>query len=79
MSCMCDPEPTLDDVAREFPDWEPRRATSGLYYARAPGTDRIMGEDPLDLRDQIRGWIGRHEEWRPGEARRPVGGYTVEV
>lgn len=78
MSCMSDEEPTLADVAREFPDWEPRRATSGLYYARAPGADAIVGEDPLDLRDQIRGWIGRHEEWNPAGTPRPLSGYTVE-
>jgi hypothetical protein len=54
-------EPTLEDVAREYPDWRPWRAPSGLCYAGRPDTDQVMGEDPLDLLDQIRGWIGRHE------------------
>lgn len=54
-------EPTLEDVAREFPDWRPWRAPSGMCYAGAPGTAQVMGEDPTDLRDQIIGWIGRHE------------------
>ncbi|HEX4101539.1 MAG TPA: hypothetical protein VHY21_13525 [Pseudonocardiaceae bacterium] len=75
---MCDAEPTLADVAREFPDWEPRRATSGLCYARAPGTELVMGEDPLDLRDQIRGWLGRHDDWSPAGTRRLPGGGCVE-
>ena len=50
-------EPTLDDVAREFPAWRVSRATSGLYHARLDDPDHpvtVQGEDPLDLRDQIR-------------------------
>jgi hypothetical protein len=54
-----DREPTLADVQREFADWQCWRAVSGLYYARLvaaatgdPAT--VKGEDPLDLRDQIR-------------------------
>lgn len=54
-------EPTLEDVAREYPDWRPWRAPSGLYYAGRTDSGKVMGEDPLDLRDQIRGWIGRNE------------------
>lgn len=73
MICMSDWEPTLADVAREFPEWEPRRATSGLYHARAPGADHVKGEDPLDLRDQIRGWLGRHEDWSPTGGQQPPG------
>jgi hypothetical protein len=52
-----DGEPSLADVQREYPGWRCARAASGLYYAcRAdaePG-DHVKGEDPLDLRDQIR-------------------------
>lgn len=70
---MAEWELTLADVAREFPDWRPYRATSGLCFGHAPGGGRVMGEDPLDLRDQIRGWLGRHEEWTPGDARLPAG------
>ena len=73
MACMCDAEPTLADVACEFPEWEPLRATSGLYHAQAPGTDRVMGEDPLDLRGQIRGWLGRHEDWSAADGQRGPG------
>jgi hypothetical protein len=50
-------EPTLDDVAREFPAWRVSRAISGLYLARLQDPEHpvtVQGEDPLDLRDQIR-------------------------
>jgi hypothetical protein len=61
-----DGEPNLADVQREFPGWECWRGTSGRYYAlhhAAPGSlcFDVHGEDPLDLRDMIRGWIGRNE------------------
>ena len=48
-------EPTLADVQREFPEWKPWRGPSGSYYAGRPDTAQVMGEDLLDLRDQIRG------------------------
>jgi hypothetical protein len=62
-----DCEPNLADVQREFPSWECWRGASGLYYARHHDTPRshgfdVQGEDPLDLRDMIRGWIGRNEK-----------------
>lgn len=54
-----DGEPTLGDVQREFPGWSCWKAVSGLYHARRaslpPGAGAVLqGEDPLDLRDQIR-------------------------
>lgn len=54
-----DGEPTLADVQREHSAWRCWRAISGLYYARRadakPGDHaHVKGEDPLDLRDQIR-------------------------
>jgi hypothetical protein len=58
------PEPTLDDVQREFPAWECWRGIAGLVYARKPLTSPpvvLRAEDPTDLRDQIRGWLGRRE------------------
>jgi hypothetical protein len=61
-------EPTLADVAREFPDWHPCRGPSGLYYAGRTDTAQVSGEDPLDLRDQIRGWIGRHDDGHAGNS-----------
>ncbi|MGH3159703.1 MAG: hypothetical protein ACRDNF_24455 [Streptosporangiaceae bacterium] len=63
----------MDDVAREFPGWQPYRAASGLYFARPPGGDHVVGEDPLDLRDQIRGWLGRHEGQGPSGAEQASG------
>ncbi len=48
-------EPTLTDVQAEFPHWHCLRGNTGLYYAEHHATSqRVSGEDPLDLRDQIR-------------------------
>jgi hypothetical protein len=48
-------EPTLADVQREYPGWVCARGVSGFCYAEhaATGT-QVNGEDPLDLRDQIK-------------------------
>jgi hypothetical protein len=48
-------EPTLADVQREYPGWQCAQGISGFYYAEhaATGT-QVNGEDPLDLRDQIK-------------------------
>lgn len=56
-------EPTLEDVTQEFLRWHCWRGISGLVYASRAMTSPpaiVRGEDPLDLRDQIRGWEGRH-------------------
>jgi hypothetical protein len=57
-------EPTLDDIRREFTEWEAWRGVSGLYYARPDGHPRAQacGEDPLDLRDQIIKWVWMHQD-----------------
>ena len=48
-------EPTLADVRREFPGWECVRGVSGFCYAEHTATGaQVNGEDPLDLRDQIK-------------------------
>jgi hypothetical protein len=55
-------EPTLEDVWREFPAWEVWQGIAGLCYARKLLTSPpvvLRAEDPTDLRDQIRGWLGR--------------------
>ena len=55
--------PTLDDVGREFPAWHCWSGIAGLLYANLRGSSppvTIRGEDPLDLRDQIRRWIAGH-------------------
>jgi hypothetical protein len=48
-------EPTLADVQQEYPGWACARGVSGFCYAEhaATGT-QVNGEDPLDLRDQIK-------------------------
>jgi len=46
--------------AGEFPAWTVWRGVDRLYYARLPRADRpqtVRGEDPVDLRDQIRAAI----------------------
>jgi hypothetical protein len=50
-----DSEPTLADVQRACPGWECVQGISEFYYAEhaATGT-QVSGEDPLDLRDQIK-------------------------
>jgi len=56
-------EPALDDVEREFPRWHCWRGVSGLVYASRRLTSPpavVRAEDPVDLRDQIRGWEGNH-------------------
>jgi hypothetical protein len=77
MNGMTNWELSLGDVAREFPDWQPYRAANGLYYAQAPGAGHVIGEDPVDLRDQIRGWLGRHGDWTPEGARQASGQSTA--
>ena len=42
--------------------WEVWRGIAGLVYARKMLSSPpvvLRGEDPTDLRDQIRGWLGR--------------------
>ena len=60
---MNDAEPTLADVEREWPRWHTWKGIAGLVYAQRNKTSPpavLRGEDPLDLRDQIRGWEGNH-------------------
>lgn len=54
-------EPTLAGVQAEFPDWECVQGISGMYHAEREATSqRVIGEDPLDLRDQIKAAEARH-------------------
>ena len=59
-------EPSLEDVAREFPRWHTWKGICGLLYAsrRLTSPPAVMrAEDPQDLRDQIVGWEGKHSFW----------------
>jgi hypothetical protein len=48
-------EPTLDDVAAQYPQWRCAQGISGLFHADNEATgQQVTGEDPLDLRDQIK-------------------------
>lgn len=54
-------ELTLAQVAGEFLCWECTRGINGLFYARNTATGQhVTGEDPLDLRDQIKAAEARH-------------------
>jgi hypothetical protein len=58
-------EPALEDLQREFPDWaiSTDRDFTGFCFAyRQSGSATLSGEDPAKLREQIRGWLGRHDE-----------------
>jgi hypothetical protein len=57
-------EPTLADVQAQYPHWDCAQGISGLYHASNEATgQRVTGEDPLDLRDQIKAAEARHA-WR---------------
>jgi hypothetical protein len=57
-------EPTLEDVAAEYPGWHCYSpGIGGFVFAKLLGSFppvTVRGEDPMDLRDQIRRWIGTH-------------------
>jgi len=60
-------ELSADDVAAEFPDWRIWKGVSGLWYARLRDTQPPVitrGEDPSDLRDEIRRKLAQAEETR---------------
>jgi hypothetical protein len=64
-------ELTAEEVAREFPDWKISKASGGLWYARLRESTLplvISGEDPTDLRDEIRRKIApaEHARWLAG-------------
>jgi hypothetical protein len=54
-------EPTMAQVQVEYPQWACTQGISGMYYADCPATgQQVTGEDPLDLRDQIKAAQARH-------------------
>ena len=54
-------EPTLEEVAAQYPRWRCVRGISGLYCGGNEATgQQVTGEDPLDLRDQIKAAEARH-------------------
>jgi hypothetical protein len=54
-------EPTLADVQARYPLWVCAQGISGLYHAEHTATgQQVTGEDPLDLRDQIKAAEARH-------------------
>jgi hypothetical protein len=48
-------EPTLADVQAQYPHWNCAQGNSGMYHAEHHDSGQhVIGEDPLDLRDQIK-------------------------
>jgi hypothetical protein len=48
-------EPTLAEVAAQYPSWRCAQGLSGLYHAQHKITgQQVTGEDPPDLRDQLK-------------------------
>lgn len=63
-----------EDVAGEFPDWDISKVAGGLWYARLRGSGPPVmaeGEDPTDLRDEIRRKLAQAEQarWLAGHGR----------
>jgi hypothetical protein len=60
-------EPTLEDIAREFPDWECYMSFGWCWATPRDDPDvRMRGEDATDLRDMINRWAGLHEDGDTG-------------
>lgn len=60
-------EPTLAEVQAQYPAWRCAQGISGLFYAQHTTTgQQVTGEDPLDLRDQLKAAQGRHACGQPG-------------
>lgn len=59
---------TVESLATQFPAWEAWQGLDRLWHARIRGAVppvMVHGEDLVDLRDQIHGYLGRTEEyWR---------------
>jgi hypothetical protein len=59
---------TMESLATEFPAWEAWQGIDRLWHARIRGAVppvMVHGDDLVDLRDQIRAYIGRQEEsWK---------------
>ena len=59
---------TLDDVGQEFPDWHCYApGINGMVFASLRGSYPLVivrGEDPVDLRDEIRRWTGTRDHGR---------------
>ncbi|HUY49941.1 MAG TPA: hypothetical protein VMV92_30225 [Streptosporangiaceae bacterium] len=60
------PEPSMEDIAREFPGWHCWTGIAGIRYgslARSSPPIVVRGEDSRDLLDQIRGVEGQRDAY----------------
>ena len=54
-------EPVLAEVQAQYPGWECSRGISGMYHAHNQDTgQRVLAEDLVDLRDQLKAADARH-------------------
>jgi hypothetical protein len=60
---------TAESLATEFPGWEAWQGIDRLWHARIRGAVppvMVHGDDLAELRDQMRAYIGRQEEFWKG-------------
>jgi hypothetical protein len=60
---------TVESLATEFPGWEAWQGIDRLWHARIRGAVppvMVHGDDLVDLRDQIRAYIGKRQEFWKG-------------
>jgi hypothetical protein len=51
----------LAEIQAQYPDWDCSRGISGMYHAHNQDTgQRVMAEDLVDLRDQLKAAEARH-------------------
>ena len=59
-----DPEPSLEDIAQEFPDWHCYApGINGFVFASLRGSFPLVivrGPNPVTLREEICSWTGVH-------------------
>lgn len=60
---------TVESLASEYPAWEAWQGLDRMWHARIRGAVppvMVHGEDLVNLRDQIRAYVIKHEEYWKG-------------
>jgi hypothetical protein len=63
---------TVESLAAEYPAWEAWQGLDRMWHARIRGAVppvMVHGESLVDLRDQIRAYVAKHEEYWKGTGR----------
>jgi hypothetical protein len=69
MTTAEDDDVTVESLAAEYPAREAWQGLDRMWHARIRGAVppvMVHGEDLVDLRDQIRAYVARHEEYWKG-------------